>query len=145
MTDQFLREMFPGTDPKVFEEKAEAQPDAQTREAFPTMYTPAQPPAPPDSDRAAFPASPGMFGESPALAPAPPPSAWDEQVAAWGREAQSDPEIGGVNWDANLAAARSVIAKYGDADLKEMLNRTGVGNRRELVRLLAKIARGEGR
>jgi hypothetical protein len=71
--------------------------------------------------------------------------AWQEQVAAWGEEARSDPEIGGSGFDQTVAAARGVLDKYGTPELRSLLDRSGLGNHRAVIALLAGIARDQGR
>lgn len=63
---------------------------------------------------------------------------WGKTVGQWAKDAQVDPEIGGVNWDATKANSQKFIAQFGTPALKEYLNATGAGNHPELIRIMAK-------
>lgn len=76
--------------------------------------------------RAAFPNSPEMFeGAAPA-----PQAGWADKVRA---------EYGPA-FDQTLADARSVVKRYGDAELAAALNETGLGDHPAVVRFVAKVA-----
>lgn len=61
-------------------------------------------------------------------------------ITKWGEEAKADPEIGGANFDKTLTDARRVLAKVGSPDLNKLLGSTGLGNHKEMIKLLAKLA-----
>lgn len=65
--------------------------------------------------------------------------AFGKTVADWGKAAQADAEIGGVNWDTSVANAQRVIRDFGTPALREYLNQTGAGNHPEVIRLIAKV------
>jgi hypothetical protein len=62
--------------------------------------------------------------------------AWQAQVQDWATAVQADPVLGKPE---ALAAARKVIDKFGDDELKAVLNTTGYGNHPALVRLMHKV------
>lgn len=70
-------------------------------------------------------------------------TARETQIAAWADEAKADKEIGGDNFDANLALARSVIENPAivDAGLKTFLDESGLGNHPEMIRTFHRIAK----
>lgn len=65
--------------------------------------------------------------------------AWQTMVDGWLAEAKDDKEVGGAEFEANLATAREAVKVYGDDDLKEMFNITGVGNNPHMIRFLTKV------
>jgi hypothetical protein len=69
-------------------------------------------------------------------------AAQDAQRSAWAEAATADPEIGGASFQRNLDHARSALKEYGSPGLTEVLERTGLGNQVEIIRLLAKVGRG---
>lgn len=66
---------------------------------------------------------------------------FDSLQKKWVEELKADKEIGGANWKASRQAAARVMAKYGSPELKELLNQSGLGNRRELVELFVKVGK----
>lgn len=68
--------------------------------------------------------------------------AWKTQLATWRDEVKADPEIGGKNYEASVRAAQTVIARFGDDQLKKDLATYRIGNMPSLIRLLAKAGRG---
>ncbi len=63
---------------------------------------------------------------------------WGQTVQQWAKDAQADPEIGGVNWDTTRANAVKFVNQFGTPGLKEYLNATGAGNHPEVIRIMAK-------
>ena len=61
------------------------------------------------------------------------------QSSEWAEQTQKDPEIGGAKMKETTSTVRRVIQKYGDDDLKEVLNSTGVGNHPAMVRFVARL------
>jgi hypothetical protein len=70
--------------------------------------------------------------------------------ADWAKEAQADPEIGGKNWEATKNNAAKALdhfvgpSKKDDAgretnEFRALLNDSGIGNRKELIRAFSKI------
>lgn len=58
----------------------------------------------------------------------------------WKKATKEDPEIGGANYDKNLASTKAVIDRFGGPKLQEAIELTGIGNHPEFVRLMTKIA-----
>lgn len=69
---------------------------------------------------------------------------YEQLKASWRDELKTDKDIGGVKLDASVQAARKVILKFGDAALREGLERTGYGDWPPLVRLMAKLGKAMG-
>jgi len=66
------------------------------------------------------------------------------QVEGWKRSAIADREIGGREFQANVTAARTALAKFGTPELTKFLNLTGMANHPELVRVFARIGKSIG-
>lgn len=64
--------------------------------------------------------------------------AFAQQVEAWGSEIAADKELGKPE---SLAAMRSVIDTYGTAELKTLLNTTGMGNHPEVARFVYSVSK----
>jgi hypothetical protein len=56
------------------------------------------------------------------------------QVSEWGDAAKSDKEIGGDKWDSSLQTAKTALSELGTPALKELLNKTGLGNHPDVIR-----------
>ncbi|WP_375272053.1 hypothetical protein [Sphingomonas sp.] len=70
-----------------------------------------------------------------------------EQRAAWAAEAKADPEIGGANWDASIAASAKALDRLGapaGSPFRALLNDSGLGNHPEMIRMFAKIGKSIG-
>lgn len=63
---------------------------------------------------------------------------WGKTVGQWAKDAATDPEIGGVNWDTSKANAQRFVNQFGTPALKEYFNMTGAGNHPEVIRIMAK-------
>jgi len=61
-------------------------------------------------------------------------AAMTKQIETWGKEAQADPDIGGDNFEANAAIARTAIEKFGSDDLKAVLNQSGLGSHPAVIK-----------
>ncbi len=61
--------------------------------------------------------------------------------AEWIKEAEADPEIGGDDFNQNSELARRVVARFGTEEFKELVNSTGFGNHKELVRFCVRIGK----
>lgn len=59
----------------------------------------------------------------------------------WRESAQADPEIGGEKFAENLAAAKHGLDTFGTAELKKLLDETGVGDHPEVVRFFYKVGK----
>jgi hypothetical protein len=62
-----------------------------------------------------------------------------QHVDNWAKALKSDAEIGGKNFDANVQTAQRAIARFGSPALKDVLNKTGLGNNPEFVRFCLKV------
>lgn len=73
-------------------------------------------------------------------------AAYAETVAKWGEDLKKDKEIGGPEYDANVAAARTAIREFFSPEAKTILETSGLGNHPELVRGFVRLgkAMGEG-
>lgn len=54
--------------------------------------------------------------------------------AQWVESVKSDKEFGGEKLDQNLAVARKALDAFGTPELRELLNRTGMGDNPEFIR-----------
>lgn len=131
MDEKTISELFPASPGMLSPKPKPAEVDAEVRAAFPNSWR-------------------QMSGEENERSPQPTaPSGSDtvqdaelrSQVERWGFESRA---AFGAEFEQAVADARSLIARYGDDDLRAALNQTGLGNHKALIRLLARIAR-EGR
>jgi hypothetical protein len=67
--------------------------------------------------------------------------AFDEMVQGWQAEAMADSEFGGDAFEQSASIARSAIAKFGNDELKTLLNDHGLGNHPEMIRFMVKVGR----
>ncbi len=66
---------------------------------------------------------------------------------AWADEAKADPEIGGANWDASIAASARALDRLGapkGSPFRELLNASGLGNHVEMIRMFANVGKAIG-
>ena len=56
------------------------------------------------------------------------------QVAQWGEQSKTDPEIGGAKFAENLAVAKKALDTFGSPELTQLLDSTGLGNHPEVIR-----------
>lgn len=66
---------------------------------------------------------------------------WNQQQTQWAEDLKKDPEFGGANFDTNVEVAKEAIARFGDDDLKQALNETGMGNHPAFVKLFNRIGK----
>lgn len=59
----------------------------------------------------------------------------------WIEEGKADPEIGGDKWEESAELAKRVVDKFGTKELKEGLEKSGLGNYHEFVKLMSRIGR----
>lgn len=59
----------------------------------------------------------------------------------WADASRADPEFGGANLDANLAVCEKVISTYGTPELREVLEKSGLGNHPEIIRVLYNVGK----
>jgi hypothetical protein len=68
-------------------------------------------------------------------------SAWTEQKQQWREAASKDKEIGGAQFDANVALARKTIDKFGGPGLKQALKDLQLGNHPEIIRFAVRVGK----
>lgn len=61
-------------------------------------------------------------------------SSQEAQIAKWAEDSKSDKEFGGEKLGENMAIAKKALDKFGSPELKDMLDKTGLGNHPELIR-----------
>jgi hypothetical protein len=66
--------------------------------------------------------------------------AFDAMQAEWEELSKKDPEIGGANYDKNLATSKRIVDHLGGPKLQEALELTGMGQHPEFLRLMTKVA-----
>ena len=66
---------------------------------------------------------------------------FQQQVETWENEAKADPEIGGDDFDANVATASKAIEAFGSDALKDVLNQSGLGSHPEVIRFAVKAGK----
>ncbi|MEM8797543.1 MAG: hypothetical protein AAGE61_18420 [Pseudomonadota bacterium] len=67
--------------------------------------------------------------------------AWQKTTDGWLKEARSDPDIGGDDFMKNAAIGRRALDTFGDDELKDILNQSGLGNHRAVIKFFAKAGR----
>ncbi|HGM6654497.1 MULTISPECIES: peptidase [Serratia] len=67
--------------------------------------------------------------------------AWSKQVSDWGEQVKADKEIGGDKFNASVGAAQRALDQFGNPELREYLNASGLGNHPALVRFCAKVGK----
>ena len=67
--------------------------------------------------------------------------AWDKTIDGWTNDSENDQEIGGKDFDSNLAVAKLGIEKFGTKELLEVFDATGVGNHPEIIRVFYRIGK----
>jgi len=65
----------------------------------------------------------------------------EEQILKWAEEAKSDKEIGGKEFQANLNTALKAMRQYADKEVVDLINSTGLGNHKAMIRMFAKIGK----
>lgn len=66
---------------------------------------------------------------------------WQKTTEQWAAEVKADKEIGGDKLTANLSAAQRALEQFGDQELKEYLDSTGLGNHPALVKAFIKVGK----
>ncbi|RDT35821.1 peptidase [Citrobacter freundii] len=67
--------------------------------------------------------------------------AWQKTTEQWAADVKADKEIGGDNLTGNLSAAQRALEQFGDQELKEYLDSTGLGNHPALVKAFIKVGK----
>lgn len=66
---------------------------------------------------------------------------WKAQQQKWAEEIKADNTFGGQNFDANVQGAQALMRQFGDPELADYLDRTGLGAYPPLVRFMMKLGR----
>lgn len=64
-----------------------------------------------------------------------------ETITKWAEDAKTDKEIGGANFDQNLATAKKAMDRLASPALRELIAASGLGNHVEMIRLFATIGK----
>jgi len=64
-----------------------------------------------------------------------------ETIKKWADDSRNDAEVGGKDFDANLGIALAAIDKFGDDELKQILDASGFGNHPAVVRLFYRVGK----
>ena len=67
--------------------------------------------------------------------------AWSKQIAEWGEQVKADKEIGGDKFEASVGLAQRALDQFGNPELREYLQASGLGNHPALVRFCAKVGK----
>ncbi|GAL43039.1 peptidase [Citrobacter werkmanii] len=67
--------------------------------------------------------------------------AWQKTTEQWAADVKADKEIGGDKLTENLSAAQRALDQFGDPELKEYLDSTGLGNHPALVKAFIKVGK----
>lgn len=65
-------------------------------------------------------------------------------VKAWGEDVRKDKEIGGKDFEANAAYGRQFLADFGNEKVGVLLDKTGLGNHPEVVRMFVRAGKAMG-
>ncbi|MFN1147038.1 peptidase [Serratia liquefaciens] len=67
--------------------------------------------------------------------------AWSKQIADWGEQVKADKEIGGDKFNASVGLAQRALDQFGNPELREYLQVSGLGNHPALVRFCTKVGK----
>lgn len=67
--------------------------------------------------------------------------AWSKQIAEWGEQVKADKEIGGDKFTASVGLAQRALDQFGNPELREYLQVSGLGNHPALVRFCTKVGK----
>lgn len=65
-------------------------------------------------------------------------------IKDWDKQARTDKEIGGKDFDANAAHGRQFLADFGNEKVSVLLDATGLGNHPEVVRMFIRAGKAMG-
>lgn len=68
-------------------------------------------------------------------------SDWDNAQQEWVNESMQDPEIGGRNLQETVSNAKMALNTFGNVQVKQILEESGLGNNVEILRMLSKIGK----
>lgn len=66
-------------------------------------------------------------------------AAFEKQLNDWADQLKTDKEVGGDEFNANMAIARKAVETYGDDDLKSFMESTGAGSNPALVKFMHRV------
>lgn len=67
--------------------------------------------------------------------------AYEKEIQGWAKASREDAEVGGKDFDSNVKLAQRALDEIGTPELRTLVNKTGIGNHPEMVRLFARIGR----
>ena len=59
----------------------------------------------------------------------------------WQTQSKNDKEFGGDKFDENLAIAKQSLDKFGNQELKTLLNEHGIGNHPDMIRFMLNVGK----
>ena len=59
----------------------------------------------------------------------------------WETQSRNDPEVGGAAFAESIGYANKAVDAFGSAEFKALLNRSGLGNHPEMLRVFSKVGR----
>lgn len=65
----------------------------------------------------------------------------DKTAQDWAKTAKADPEIGGADFDKNVAVAKTALDTFGTPELKALLKESRIGNHPEVIRFMFKAGK----
>ena len=67
----------------------------------------------------------------------------NNKIKAWGEESEKDPDIGGTpeKFTQSLAEIDKALVTYGSEELRKLLDESGLGNNKEVLKFFAKVGR----
>lgn len=70
-----------------------------------------------------------------------------QKVESWKQDSMKDPDLGGDKFGENVELAKRAVEQFSTPEFKKLLDETGFGNHKEVLRLFANIGRqmGEGK
>lgn len=68
-------------------------------------------------------------------------SQWEAETKKWAETVRADKEIGGADFEKNVAMAKQAVARFGGKELAEYLDASGLGNHPSLVKAFVKIGK----
>lgn len=66
---------------------------------------------------------------------------WKAQQAKWIEGLRTDKEFGGTAYDTNMATAKRAVEKFGTAELRDVLNKSWVGNHPAVIRFFHAVGK----
>lgn len=70
--------------------------------------------------------------------------AFNKTVDGWLEESKADPEIGGAKFDETVRLANRFLNVFGDKDVRNYLDLSGLGNNKAFLKMAAKVGKALG-